>query len=148
MLLAALILYPIVAFSGPRQGKAEFYPFFVWNLFSRATDKAGDAVVVVHEINGKPLSSPALFYDLGGHFSAAKRKDIRLGKMLDNLVAAEVSGNRKLSDQLSDVIEQTYLAEANQAKYDVAVIYYHPIKRYKTGRIDHMVIVKQGEKSQ
>lgn len=146
VLIAVLVFYPIVAFTGPRQGRAEFYPFFVWNLFSRSTDKAGDAVVFVHEINSELLPNPTLFFDLGDHFSAAKRKDIRLGKMLDNLVAAEVTGNRELSDKLSQVVEQTYLAEARQAKYSVAVIYYHPIVRYKTGRIEHIAIVKQGEK--
>lgn len=148
LLITVLIFYPIVALTGPRQGRAEFYPFFQWNLFSISTDKAGDAVVVVQEIDGKQLPTPALFFDLGDYFSAAKRKDIRLGKMLDNLVAAEVSGNRALSDKLSQVIEKTYLAEARQAKYAVAVIYYHPIVRYKTGRMEHMLIVKQGEKGQ
>ena len=143
---AVLIAYPVLALLGPTQGRDEFYPFFRWNLFSYSSDVEGDSVIFVKEINGKPLSKPTLFYDMGIHFAAARLKDTRLAKMLDNLVRAEWSGNRALSDHLSNLIEATFMSEEQRVKYEVAVIKYSPIRRYRTGEILAVDVVRKGKK--
>lgn len=143
---AILIAYPILALCGPTQGRDEFYPFFKWNLFSYSSDVEGDSVIFVTEIDGKAFSKPTLFYDLGAYFASARNKDIRLGKMLDNLVRAEWSDNHKLSDHLTDVIEKTFMHDRRSVKYEVAIITYSPIRRYHTGQIMRVSVVKEGDK--
>ena len=142
-----LIWYPIIAIFGPHQGRAEFYPFFAWNLFSRTAETRTDTVIFVREINHQPLVEPTLFFDLGNHFQSARSKDVRLAKMLDNLVIATRRNNTELSDRLTNVIKYSYMTEARQVKYDVAIIKYKPVVRYLNGEIEKITIIRSDEKT-
>ena len=63
--LAALVAaYPVLAFVGPHQGKAEFYPFFSWNLFAKSAKQKTDMVIFVTSLHGEQLAEPTLFYEL------------------------------------------------------------------------------------
>lgn len=143
-----LVGYPFLALGGPRNGHAEFYPFFMWNLFSRSIESSrADAVILVREIDSDRFESPKLFYDLGAYFPAARQGDARLAKLLDRLVRAERGGDSEQSAHLSQVIETTFMGGVPHVKYDIAVISYDPIRRYQTGEIDNITIVKSGEKN-
>lgn len=151
MLRAALVpillaIYPALALLGPLEGRAEFYPFFSWNLFSRSTELKNDNVIFVKEIDGHKLPEPTLFFDLPDYFAAAKRKDIRLAKMLDNIVHAERSGNVEMTERLTEVIKSTFMSEADDVKYDVAIILYKPVERYLNGEIIRTKIIRSDEK--
>jgi hypothetical protein len=141
-----LLAYPLLAVLGPRHGRAEFYPFFSWNLFSHSVPIRNDAVLLVKEVDGASLERPTAFYDLGHFFAAAKSKDIRLAKMIDNLVYAERVGDQALSDRLLEVIRSTFLSEAKSAVFEIAVITYNPVERYRTGKITGVKVLKSAEK--
>ena len=143
-----LVSYLLLALLGPHQGRAEFYPFFTWNLFSRSSQMRADSVILIKEIDGERLEKPTLFFDMGERFQAARSKDIRLGKLLDNLVRAKRVNNFELSARLLDVIKSTFMADAKYVKFDVAIITYNPINRYQSGEIVDVKLVQSDEKVQ
>ncbi|MDX8513513.1 hypothetical protein [Mesorhizobium captivum] len=145
-MLATLFLYPVISLFGPAHGHDEFYPFFRWNLFSASAEIRGDSVIIIKEIGGVPLAKPTIFYDLGPYFAAARTKDVRLAKLLDNLVRAERSGDHAVSDHLTSVINETFMPDQAQVKYDVAVITYNALQRYRTGEILKTSIIKSTDK--
>jgi hypothetical protein len=142
-----MTLYPLVAMFAPLGGRSEFYPFFDWGLFPRSQDIRTDVVIFVSEVNGTQLHKPTLFYELRDYFAAARANDVRLAKLVQMLVTAEKQRDSSRSAELSRVIEQTDMADVRSAQYDIAVITYHPIKRYRTGDIESVSIVKSGEKA-
>ena len=141
-----LVIYPALALFGPLEGRAEFYPFFSWDLFKHSTEVKIDTVILVKEIDGRTLPEPTLIFDLPDYFGAAKRKDSRLAKMLDNIVLAERRGNVEMIGKLTEVIKATFMSDADNVKYDIAIIQYKPVERYRNGEIIKTVIVRSDEK--
>jgi hypothetical protein len=146
LLVIMLLAYPLLAVFGPQQGRAEFYPFFSWNLFSRSLPFRRDAILLVNEVDGRRLDRSTAFYDLGEFFAAARTKDIRLAKMIDNFLAAERSGDSALSEHLLDVIRNTFMSEVTTAKFDIGYINYNVLNRYRTGEIGSVDVVRSAEK--
>lgn len=144
---AFVLLYALIAVTATRfRGGNELYPFFNWSLFSSASNPKYDTILVVHSINGQKLSLPTSFYELPDRFGAARSRDSRLAKALDRLAVADVWGDKDTEQRVRGTIESTFLREAAQADYDVAIIRYDPIARLKTGTIEHERIVKSYRK--
>lgn len=144
----AIILYAVIALSmtSVRAG-TELYPFFNWSLFSSASAERSTVVVIFRSINGQTLPEPKMFYDVPEAFYSARTRDSRFAKAMDRLYASILAGDQQTEEAVRRVVEQTFLREAREADYDLAVISYDPIARYKTGRIDSLEIVKSYRKS-
>ena len=140
-LIAFLMIYPLCAYFGPRDGRAEFYPFFNWSLFTNASDIRTDVVLMIHEVNGKALAEPALFYDMKDQFGAAERRDSRLAKLIGDYAA----GRFRNQNVLENVIFNRYMPEVQSIAYDVAVIQYRPDVRYRTGEIMRTKVIHSVE---
>jgi len=145
-LLIFLFLYPTLAFFGPHQERAEFYPFFSWNLFAHSSNSKSDAVLLVREIDGRRIDPPWTFYELTGEFAAARSQDIRLAKMLDNYVYAVLSNSESDLQPMKSVIENRFLADKSDVRYDIAVITYDPIQRYKVGVVNDIRVIASNHK--
>jgi len=144
--LAIVIFYPMIAFLAPTNGRAEFYPFFAWHLFAKTSSHKADVVLLVHEIEGVRLDEPTLFFELRDDFAAARGEDIQLAKLLDDYVFAVARGDSEMMASLDEVIENTYLKDRVHVRYDVAIIYYHPIERYTDGKITDIRTVASNQK--
>ena len=144
--LAVVLIYPLIAFYAPTNGRAEFYPFFTWNLFAGSTSDKADAVLLVHRIGGVALDEPTPFFELKDTFAAARQQNIHLAKLLDNYVLAVIRSNTEMQAALDDVIQNTFLIEASDVHYDISVIYYHPIERYTDGNIADVWTVASKQK--
>jgi len=144
--LAIVIFYPMIAFLAPTNGRAEFYPFFAWHLFAKTSSHKADVVLLVHEIEGVRLDGPTLFFELRDDFAAARGQNIQLAKLLDDYVFAMARGDSEMKASLNEVIENTYLRDRANVRYDVAIIYYHPIERYTDGTITDIRTVASNQK--
>lgn len=144
----AILLYALLALgmTNARSG-TEFYPFFNWSLFSNASAIKKDVVVIVRSVNGQVLAEPKLFYDLPNVFYSARTGDSRFGKALNRLNHSVLAGDQQTEAALRAVIEVTFMREARQMKYDLAVITYNPLDRYKSGRINNIQIIKSYDKT-
>ncbi len=138
---AFLLFYPLLAYLGPRDGRAEFYPFFNWSLFTNASDVRFDIVLIVQEVNGETLSEPTLFFDMKDQFASAKRGDSQLAKLIDDYANARYRNQTNAAEEMESVIFDRYMPEIQSVAYDVAVIRYHPALRYRTGEIINTRII-------
>ena len=147
ILILILAFYPSLAVLAPSQGRAEFYPFFSWNLFASSSSQKVDAVIIVREINGRALEEPRLFFDLKDDFAASQKQDIGLAKLLDNYVLATLRGETEFPASLRNAIETTYMGDVPEVTYDIAVIRYHPLERYENGTIQEIQIFASHKKT-
>lgn len=138
--------YVVLAFFGPTQGKAEFYPFFTWNLFASSSSQKVDAVIIVRGMHGKALEEPRLFFDMPDEFTAARMQTVRLAKLLDNYVVAVLSKESDRQRDMQKVIETSYLSDVSELTYDVALIRYDPIERYRDGTIRETLVIATHDK--
>lgn len=83
-----------------------------------------------------------LFFDMKDQFSAAKRQDSLLAKLVDDYVATTNRNETEASSAIEEVIFQRYMPEAQSVTYDVAIIQYQPAQRYKTGEIMNKRIIR------
>ena len=146
-LVLLLALYPVLAFMAPTKGRTEFYPFFSWNLFASSSSRETDAVIIVLQINGRTLETPQLFFDLKDDFTAARTQNIQLAKLLDNQIKATWRGETDFPAALGDVVETTYMSDVADVVYDIAIIVYHPVERYRSGTLQEILVVSSHEKT-
>lgn len=144
-MIMLLITYPVLAHFGPKEGRAEFYPFFDWSLFTYASNIRKDVVLIVREIDEKPLAEPTYFFDMPTKFSTAKKRDSAFGKFLDDYAFAHLGGQTEREMYLENILANRYLSEASSIKFDLAVITYDPIQRYKTGDVLKTTTLKSVE---
>lgn len=111
LILPVLLLstYVVAALFGPRYGHPEFYPFFSWSLFTYTSDSQSDTVIIVRGVEGEALEEPKLFFDMAYELGAVGINRISLAKLLDKYGRAAMQGDTQVADQLSQVIENTYL---------------------------------------
>ncbi len=138
-----LVLYPVLAFTGPHNGRAEFYPFFNWNLFASSGPIRSDWVILVHDIDGEPLPEPRLFFDLKENFSAARRNDVRVAKQVDDVARAYIRKDEQTMSAGLQAIEALFLADASAVTYEIAQILYDPVDRYRTGAFRTVRVIER-----
>jgi len=129
------MIYLFVAVVATEVRGQEIFPFFNWSLFSAASNPKTDNVLVIRSVDGVKLARPTLFYDMGRRFSAAKRGDSRVAKATDQLRYAVTYHDPAREKQLRATIETTFMGEADQVEYDLAVMAYDPIERLNSGAI-------------
>ncbi len=142
ILLFLVIGYVFASLSGPRLGRAEFYPFFHWGLFSYTHSIRSDVVVLVHSINGVSLKEPTIYYYIPNRFVRPSGEKIRLRKLLWGLWSAHRKGNQKRVEKLLNIIKSKYFSEVRTAEYEIAIIKYNPIERLKTGKFESRTIIR------
>lgn len=126
----------------------EFFPFFNWSLFSKTAPVRSDVVVMVRRVDGQQVDPPGLYYDMTDTFASAKSRDILVRKTLWRLARALRSGEAATAEVLRGVIEQTFMRDADEVHYDLAIITYDPIVRRQSGAIDNLEVIasfKKGE---
>ena len=137
--LFIVIGYVFASFYGPRLGRAEFYPFFKWSLFSYTHSTRFDVVVLVHSINGIPLKKPTLYYYVPEKFV---NHSSQLRKVLGDFMNARSKSNQQRMDKLLDIINSKFFSGVKTAEYEIAVIEYNPIERLKTGQFESRTILR------
>jgi hypothetical protein len=145
VMVAFLFLYPVLAYYGPKNGRAEFYPFFNWSLFTNASDVRSDVVLMVKQINGELLAEPAYFYDMKEQFFAARRGDASFAKLLDDYVRFHTRGQSEEITRLEAIFFNRYMPEVSSVSYDIAIIEYEPDVRYRTGQILDIYVLNSVE---
>ena len=128
--------YIIASQYGPRLGRAEFYPFFNWELFSYTDSIRRDIVLRVHSINGEDLEEPTMYFSVPNHFSRTQGEKIRLRKLLLDLWQHYRQGDRERVAKFLDVVRDRYFSEVGAAEYEVSLIQYNPIERFRTGKFE------------
>ena len=134
LLMFFMVGYVAAALFGPNLGRSEFYPFFNWGLFSYTHSVRSDVVVLVHSINGKRFEEPVLYYDLPERFVHFPGGKVRLNKLLRDLRSAQWRGDTGRADELLGNIRDNYFLRVNSAEFEIAVIWYNPIGRYRNGK--------------
>ena len=143
---ALVLAYAATASSMSYIQNTEVFPFFNWSLFSSASNPKTDVVMIVRSIDGKTLARPTLFYTLRS-FQAARSRDSRFLKTLDKLYIAVKRGDPNAERRLRNLVENVYMAEADHAEYDLAVIQFDPIERLRTGEIRNVTVVRSYRKA-
>lgn len=139
--------YVAIALSPPPTGSLETFPFFNWSLFSQTSDKKLDVVAIIRSVDGKPLSKPAFFYDMKDRFAVAAAKNSRFAKTIDRLAFAILSNDEEIERRTRDLVEKHYFRESGQMEYDIAMILYDPLERYRTGKIDKVKVLRRYSKN-
>lgn len=142
LLLLMIVAYPILAYYGPKNGRAEFYPFFNWSLFTHASDVRSDVVLFVRELNGTVFEEPRLMFSMPDDFAVVRARDAQLPKFLDDYTKAHLGNDDLEVQRMEAVLLNRYLPEAASIGYDLALIRYAPTLRYKTGEINEVVVIK------
>lgn len=142
-----IFAYVVIALSPPPPGSLETFPFFKWSLFSTASNRKEDVVAIIRSVDGKLLSKPTLFYDMKNTFPSAAAKDSRFAKTLDRLRYAIIIKNDKIKTQTLDIINKYYMCGPKNVEYDVAIIQYNPIKRYKEKIIERTEVIGKFSKN-
>jgi hypothetical protein len=119
----------------------ETFPFFNWSLFSTTASVRSDVVVMVRRVDGRQVDPPGLYYDMIDTFASAKSRDIRLRKASLRLARALRSNDATTAAALRSVIEQTFMRDAGEVHYDLAIITYDPIVRRQSGAIDNLEVI-------
>ena len=145
VMVAFLLLYPVLAYYGPKNGRAEFYPFFNWSLFTNASDVRSEVVLILQQINGERLAEPAYFYDMKEQFFAARRGDASFAKLLDDYVRFHAVGQSEELERLQAIFFNRYMPEVHSVGYDIAIIEYEPDVRYQTGQILDIYVLSSVE---
>jgi hypothetical protein len=138
--------YVAIALWPPPAGSLETFAFFNWSLFSQTSDKRQDVVAIVRSIDGYPLAAPAYFYDMQDTFAAAKARDTRFAKTLDRLAFAVLTNDSAIEQGTRKLVEQHYMREVGDIEYEVAIISYNPLDRYRSGQVDSFQVLRSYSK--
>lgn len=143
---AMVLAYVVIAVIATTVRNRELFPFFRWSLFSNSSNPKVDTVLIVRAVNGAPLQTPRLYYDMPETFSEAAARNAAAMKTFDLLASAVRSNNTSTEQRFRRVVEQTYLREARSVDYDLARIVYDPIERFHTGKIIGTKVLASYEK--
>ena len=137
ILIFLVIGYVVASLYGPRLGRAEFYPFYNWDLFSYTHSMRHDVVVLIHSINGVALEKPTIYFYVPDRFVRTTGEEISLRKLLWDLWSRHREGNQSQVQKHLNIIRSKYFSEVRAAEYEIALIKYNPIERLKTGKIEY-----------
>jgi hypothetical protein len=128
--LTIVALYAAIA-NEPRFSRyQEFYPFFDWSLFSYSSSTRHDNALLVRSVNGQPLARPAPVSARPDLFPNA-HGDVNFMKAIRSLGGAADAGRSDDHDRLQAFVETKYLSSVESAQYDLVLIKYNPIERYR-----------------
>ncbi len=146
---AFYLLYALVAHHGSLTSpNAEHFPVFNWSLFSPVGDERILVEVEITALDGKSLPQPTRFFDLPGRFNAAKRRDIRMLKLVYKAYRKLASGDEGGFQDYRRVLESVYLADRDMVAYRLVINRFNPIDRYRNGTILSTQVVWEGRKGE
>ncbi|MEM7666508.1 MAG: hypothetical protein AAF250_11680 [Pseudomonadota bacterium] len=93
------------------------------------------------------MDEPTHFYDLKDRFGSAEARDSRLAKTADRLAYALLNDDPVQERNTRRLIEHHYMRDARSVEYDLAMITYDPIRRYREGEVKAMLVLKRYSKS-
>jgi len=116
----------------------EIFPFSNWSLFSSISSLETVPALRLHSINGRTLPSPRLYFDMGETFVLARQRDVNCWKTVLALVFALRADDKEKVGRMRRLIEQRYMAEADSAEYDIAILCLFAVAISNSrGGIDH-----------
>lgn len=131
--------YVIAALQPGPAGLPEIYPFFKWHLFPNApAETTGRIELMVRSIDGEAFETRRGFFSLGDRFDFARERDVRVSKALAPMFAAIRRNDHETVARFRQLLEHTYMREANSVEYEIVITGYDPIERYHTGNIDRI----------
>ena len=130
------VFYASIAhLGGFTTSKKEIFPFFNWSLFTYVSDSRNLIEVEVLAIGGKELNSPTRFFELDNFFRAAKGRNATVKKLLERIYSAKVRGEDEEFENLRGVLESNYLSDQSAIAYQLVLVSYNPIDRWKNGTV-------------
>ncbi len=143
------LLYALIAYLGVLTSpNSEHFPVFSWSLFSSVSDEISRVDVEITALDGKSLPQPTRFFDLPGEFSAAKRRDVAMLKLVYKAYFKLVGGDKDAFQDLRRVLESVYLADRDMVAYRLVLVRFNPIERYRNGTILSTQIMWEGHKGE
>lgn len=136
-----LLFYAAFALQAKPAGDREIYPFFNWSLFSRATPFGADVTLRVLSIDGTPMERPQLLYQMAEHLEVARKQDGLAFKIIGQFSQAVARGELERAERLRGVIENRILGDAENIEYELVLIRFDPIARYRTGEIESVKVL-------
>jgi hypothetical protein len=123
-------------------GREKDVPFFFsWFLFSHTPNEKWSTQYTVRilEFDGKVIDPPVLFSEAYG--IVEKPKSSKPRDLIRRFGSSTATGRDAESERLRRLFEQIYLPAP--IRYELVIISYDPVKRYKTGEFES--IQKLGE---
>ncbi len=146
---AFYLLYTLIAHHGALTSpNAEHFPVFNWALFSIVSDEISLVDVEITALDGKSLPQPTLFFDLPGHFNAAKWRDVTILKLVYKAYRKLARGDEDAFQDYRRVLESVYLADHDLVAYRLVLNRFNPIERYRNGTVLSTQVVWEGRKGE
>lgn len=146
-LIFLLLIYPTVAVLAKPADRQEIYPFFNWSLFTHASDTKSDAVLLVHEVNGRRFHPPVPIFELPDSLAVRDVSRILLAKLVEKIVRVKLAGHDSYAETLNKVMQDRYLNQYTDIEYDISIISYHPVERYVNGDIKENIVIMKRNKN-
>ena len=124
-----IVGYVLIAVGRHMRGQGEFYPLFVWDLFTYVPEPTvQDYGLHILAINGTPLEPPLYFEQADTFFKHAH--SIEAQTVIGQLASGVHNGSH--IDQPRAYLEQQYLADQPQVLYAIVLRSYNLLDRWKS----------------
>lgn len=132
LLSMALIvaIYSLVATQSNLIRYQEFFPFFNWSLFSYSSSVRYDSTFAITSLDGDVLDKTVLINQLHDEFPHLRR-NIKFNKSIWHLAEAVQNEREQDEVRLRAFIEDRYFHNIQTIGYDLVIIRYNPISRYR-----------------
>jgi hypothetical protein len=138
--------YLVIVFAGMRMGEAEIFPFFKWSLFSASGSLRQYTTLRIDAVDGRALTRPRYYFEMPDTFAAAREHDVSVAKAVAGLARALYAHDRAAESRARTLVEQLYLSDVGAVRYDVVVLTYDPITRWRTGAVRSVHVLATYEK--
>lgn len=128
------LLYFVIAFLGTSLSKGEIFPIFSWSLFSHVTPIFHDYEVEISRVDDMIYNPPVNFFTLKNSFRHAGARNISILKAARAYHLAMLREPSRLA-VLRSVIEGKYLGGVRRVDYQIVVVAYDPLQRWRTGEV-------------
>jgi hypothetical protein len=126
-----LVAQVVVGYAGWFTPRHEIYPFTSWLLFSLVPDRLSDYDLLLHGSPAYPQEPPRSFNQSAGLVRAPH--SIVSYQVIQQLGEAVAANDSARVDYLRGQIEEQFAVAP--MRYDLIKVSYHPVDRWKTGRI-------------
>jgi len=136
LLVAFVAAYSIVAaWGGAVSRRGEFFPVFNWSLFTHLYPMQELAELHVLRAGGEPIQGSTSYYDLHYLFESARVRSSLVAKTVSQLRYALLREDHLESERLRRIIETRFLGGQGRVEYEVRVVRFMAVDRWKHNRI-------------
>ena len=129
------LLYFIIAVLGSGLSiRGEYFPVFSWALFSHVSPTFRGYEVEISRVDDLIYNPPVNFFTLKNSFRSAGGRNISILKAVRAYHLAMQREPSRLA-ALRSVIEGNYLGGVRRVDYQIVIVEYDPLQRWRTGEI-------------